>query len=124
MSQNTSTPTIVIQSHGMKFDADFQNLVKEKTGHLDRFGNNIVEMKVEFTHNNNPRQSDKAWSCVISAYIQGRILKATGQASDEKRAFEFARETMESNLRRASRRHRYSRHGRKSTQKVSNTLDD
>ncbi len=124
MTENNSKPTIVVHSHGMKFDAAWMDIVKEKTGHLDRFGNNIVEIKVDFAHNNNPRQNDYAWTCVISAFIQGRMMKATGQASDEKRAFEFARETMESNLRRAARRHRYSRHGRKATQKVSKTLED
>lgn len=124
MSQNTSTPSIVVQTHGMKFDADWLTTVKEKTAHLNRFGNNIIEMKVEFTHNNNPRQSDKAWTCVISAFIEGRMMKATGQASDEKRSFEFARETMEANLRRAARRHRYSRHGRRATQKANQTLED
>jgi ribosome-associated translation inhibitor RaiA len=124
MTHNSSNPTIVIQANGMKFDDQWLKLVHEKTAHLDRFGNNILEFKVELTHNNNPRQSDKAWTCVISALIQGRMMKATGQASDEKRAFEFARETMESNLRRAARRHRYSRHGRKATLKVSQTLED
>ena len=79
MSQNTSTPAIVIQSHGMKFDADFQNHVKEKTGHLDRFGNNIVELKVEFTHNTDlffPHQDALSaaliYSCEISRQNRSR----------------------------------------------------
>ncbi len=119
---NHSAPTLKIHSRHVDVDHEWIDHVRERTLELDRFGNNILAMDVEIAHNNNPRQTSHSWHVELSFQIKGHVIRATGEAADPERAFERARAVMESNLRRAARRHHWSRHGRKATMKVANVL--
>jgi ribosomal subunit interface protein len=118
----SSSPTLTIHSRHIEVDAEWLEHVRERTLELDRFGNNLISLDVEIAHNNNKRQQSHSWHVEISAAIKGHIIRATGEAADPERAFEKARAVMESNLRRAARRHHWSRHGRRATLRVANLL--
>jgi ribosomal subunit interface protein len=115
-------PTLNIHSRHVEVDAEWIEHVRERTLELDRFGNGIFSYDVEIAHNENRRQAGHAWRVEISIKIKGHLIRATGEAADPERAFESSRRIMEANLRRAARRHHWSRHGRKATTKVSEFL--
>ncbi len=115
----SSSPVLKIHTRHIEVDAVWLEHVEERTLELDRFGNNIISMDVEIAHNNNRRQQAHSWHVEISVKIKGHVLRSTGEAADPERAFEKSRAVMEANLRRAARRHHWSRHGRKATAKVA-----
>ena len=116
------SPVLTIHSRHVEVDAEWVEHVRERTLELDRFGNGILTMDVEIAHNDNRRQVGHAWHVEISVSIKGHMIRATGEAADPERAFEKSRAVMEANLRRAARRHHWSRHGRNSTAKVAQVL--
>ncbi len=118
-----SSPTIAIHNRNLDANKEWLEHLRDRTLLLDRFGNNIISFDVEVAHQTNPRLAAKSWHVEITAKIRGAVIRATGEASEPERAYERAHKVMESNLRRASRRHHWSRHGRKSTLKVSQKLD-
>jgi len=122
MSGNAGTPALKIHSRHVDVDAEWLQHVRERTMELDRFGNNIVSFDVEIAHNNNPRQTSHSWHVEISVSVKGHVIRATGEAGDPERAFERSRAVMEGNLRRAARRHHWSRHGRKATMRMAPEL--
>lgn len=115
----SSAPVLKIHTRHVDVDNVWLEHVRERTMELDRFGNNIIGLDVEIAYNSNKRQQSHSWHVEISAKIKGHVLRATGEASDPERAFEKSRAVMEANLRRAARRHHWSRHGRNSTAKVA-----
>ena len=115
----SSAPTLTIHTRHVEVDNVWLDHVRERTMDLDRFGNNIISIDVEIAHNNNKRQQSHSWHVEISAKVKGHVLRATGEAADPERAFEKSRAVMEANLRRAARRHHWSRHGRNATAKVA-----
>lgn len=121
----TSTPAPTFKAHGrhLELDAKWLEHVEERTLQLDRFGNGIRHFDVEIAHNSNPSRAPYAWRVEISAQLRKHTIRATGQAADPQRAFAQAREVMESNLRRAARKMQFSRHGRRSTLRVSEVLN-
>jgi len=120
--KNPAAPSLTIHSRNVPVDAQWIEHVRERTLELDRFGNNILSIDVEITHNASARQHAYAWHVEISISIKGHVLRATGEAVDPERAFEKSRAVMESNLRRAGRRHHWSRHGRGATVRVVERL--
>lgn len=116
-------PIISIHNRSVEANKEWLEHLKDRTQKLDRFGNNIVSFDVEISHFTNPRLSAKSWHVEITAKIKGALIRATGEAAEPERAYERAHKVMESNLRRAARRHHWSRHGRKSTMKVTEKLD-
>lgn len=111
-----------IHSRNLQLDKDWLDHVKERSTELDRFGNKIIAMDVEITHNKHRRRESHAWHVEIRTRVDGHTILAKSEAADPERAFESARAKMESNLRRAARRHHWSRHGRKSTLRVGEML--
>jgi ribosomal subunit interface protein len=117
-----SNPIIVIHNRNSEANKEWLEHLRERTLKLDRFGNHIISFDVEIMHQVNPRLSSKAWHIEITAKVDGAVIRATGEASEPERAYERSFKVMESNLRRAARRHHWSRHGRKATLKVSQKL--
>ena len=117
-----SEPIISIHNRNLEANKEWLEHLKNRTKGLDKFGNNIISFDVEIDHQTNPRLSAKSWHVEITAKIPGSVIRATGEASEPERAFERAHKVMESNLRRAARRHHWSRHGRKATMKVNQKL--
>ncbi|MEY2672713.1 MAG: hypothetical protein RL228_867 [Actinomycetota bacterium] len=117
-----SDPTISIHNRHLEANKEWLEHLRERTLELDRFGNNIIAFDVEVAHQNNPRLAAKSWHVEITAKVKGALIRATGEASEPEKAYERAFKVMESNLRRAAKRHHWSRHGRKSTMKVSEKL--
>lgn len=118
----SNTFQLNIHSRNLQLDKEWLDHVKERTNELGRFGNKIIAMDVEITHNKNHRRESHAWHVEIRTRVDGHLILARAEAADPERAFERARATMESNLRRAARRHHWSRHGRKATMRVGEAL--
>lgn len=107
-----------IHSRHEVLDPDWIEHVRERVLELDRFGNKIIAIDVEVTYNKNPRRHAKAWHVEIRTRVDGHTILAEYEAADPERTFEKARAIMESNLRRAGRRHHWSRHGKSATATV------
>jgi len=124
MSPNSLSQNLIVNIHTRHVDVDavWIEHVRERTLELDRFGNGIFSCDVEIAHNENRRQAGHAWRVEMSIKIKGHLLRATGEAADPERAFENSRRIMEASLRRAARRHHWSRHGRKATTRVTEFL--
>lgn len=115
-------PQVKVHSRHMTVDADWLVHINERTLQLDRFGNGVVGFDVEITHTRNPSRHDRAWRVDLAAQLTSHVIRASAEAEDPRKAFELARDVLEANLRRAARRHHWSRHGRGSTLKVSRGL--
>lgn len=111
-----------IHRRHLELDADWLEHVRERTFELDRFGNKIIAIDVEISYAKNRRQQSHAWHVEIRTRVDGHTILAVAESSDPERTFEKARAIMESNLRRAARRHHWSRHGRKATMRVNEAL--
>jgi ribosomal subunit interface protein len=113
-----------IHSRHEVLDPEWVQHVRERVLELDRFGNKIIAIDVEVTYNKNPRRLSKAWHVEIRTRVDGHTILAEYEAADPERTFEKARAIMESNLRRAARRHHWSRHGKKATLSVRGLQGD
>ena len=116
-------PIITIHNRNLDANKEWLEHLRERTLLLDRFGNKIISFDVEVIHQKNPRLAAKAWNVEITARVDGAFIRATGEAPEPERAYEKSHKVMEASLRRAARRHHWSRHGRKATLKVSKQLD-
>jgi ribosomal subunit interface protein len=119
---SASTPQLTIHTRQVKVEKDLLERMQTRTAELDRFGNHILKIDVEIQHSERHRNSENSWHIEISASVRGHIIRATGEANDPGHAFEKARAIMEANLRRAARRHHWSRHGRKSVMKTGQSF--
>lgn len=117
-----SNPIITIHNRNLDANKEWLEHLRERTLKLDRFGNKIISIDVEIAHQTNPRLAAKSWHVEITAKVDGAVIRATGEAPEPEKAYERSHKVMESNLRRAARRHHWSRHGRKATMKVSQKL--
>ena len=122
MSIKSSAPAVNIHARNLDLDVVWLEHVETRVNQLDRFGNSIIAIDVEVTHNRNPRRQAKGWHVEIQTRVDGHVILAKAEAADPERAFELARQKMEANLRRAARRHHWSRHGRKSTMRMTEVL--
>lgn len=118
----TQQPEVVVQGRHLDLGEFWVEHVREKTAALARFGLGITGFNVEVMHETNPRQASQAWQVEIAAYTKGIPLRAKGAGHEAEVAFERARETLEEQLRRASKRGRWSRHGSGATAKVARLL--
>ena len=115
---------VSIRSRHEVLDPVWLEHVRSRVLELDRFGNKIIAIDVEITYNKNPRRQAKAWHVEIKTRVDGHMILAQYEAADPERTFEKARAVMESNLRRAARRHHWSRHGKNATATVRGLQGD
>lgn len=115
-------PEVVVRGRHLELGEFWVGHVREKCIPLARFGLGITGFDVEVSHETNPRQASQAWQVELAAFTRKGPVRATGSGEKAEIAFERARETLEQQLRRASKRGRWSRHGSGATAKVARLL--
>lgn len=118
----TTQPDVVVRGRHLDLGEYWVQHVREKTLPLARFGLEITSFDVEVEHETNPRQASLAWHVEITAFTRKTPLRATGEGEKAEIAFERARETLEQQLRRNSKKNRWSRHGNGATARIARLL--
>lgn len=110
--RNSHDPVeIVIHGRHAAVSDRFKDFVREKLGHVDRFGVPVHRIDVEVSHEPNPRQSDRAFEVELTC-TGSPFVRVEAHAHDKYAALDAAYDKLEERLRRMHERRRAVRHER------------
>lgn len=103
---------IVVRGRHLDVSARFREHVADKLSRADRFGLPITGIDVEVSHENNPRQADRAFEIELTCKGKGPVVRAEASAQDKYAALDMALARLEERLRRAADKKRHHKHVR------------
>lgn len=103
---------IIVRGRHLDVSDRFRNHVVDKLDRADRFGLPITNIDVEISHEQNPRQADRAYEVELTCRGGGPVIRAEAASSDKYSALDLAWGRLEERLRRAADKRRNRRHQR------------
>jgi len=106
------TTDVVIHGRHAILSDRFKEHVLAKLGRTNRFALSLPRIDVEITHEQNPRQSQRAFEIELTCAGPGPFVRAKAAAADKYAAFDLAMERFEEQLRRMHERSKSIEHRR------------
>jgi ribosomal subunit interface protein len=97
---------IVVKGHNTEVAERFRQHAVDKLGKLERFGQKVIRLDVEVSHERNPRQSDLSDRVEITCVSKGPVIRAEAAADDVYAALDRAFTKLEARLRKLADRRR------------------
>lgn len=119
-AQQNVTASVDVVIHGRHFSISekFKAHVSAKLARTSKFGLPVHRIDVEVSHENNPRQSSRAFEVKLTADGIGPFIRAHEFAADQYTAFDLALDRFEEQLRRMHERSKSIKHHRPSPSPV------
>ena len=91
---------IIVHTRNANLASDFKSIVTDKLKTLDRFNVKIDSIKVEVSHEQNPRFGKSSHEVILTTHGAGPFIRAEANSFNDVAAFDDAVKSLELQLRK------------------------
>jgi len=108
---------IIVHTRNANLASDFKSIVTDKLKTLDRFNVKIDSIKVEVSHEQNPRFGKSSHEVILTTHGAGPFIRAEANSFNDVAAFDDAVNSFEQQLRKIHEKSK--EHSRESIKNLS-----